>query len=99
MKTIWKYQLALVDGRQARSAPWPFRVIHFAMQRGSPCIWAHVESDHPQQVSRDFYVLGTGHEVPDEAQYYHGTAMHHALQADYVWHLYEHTDASTMYEA
>jgi hypothetical protein len=99
MKTIWKYELALVDGAQEVTAPWPFRVVNFDMQRGVPCVWAHVHSSLGRVVHREFYIVGTGHQLPDGADYYHGTAMHHALQDDFVWHLYEDTTKSDVSDA
>lgn len=38
------------------------------------CVWLEVDTDMPL-IKRHFYVVGTGHQVPEGAGEYHGTAM------------------------
>jgi len=87
-RTVWKFPLAslptkidLADG---------FRPVLFALQGvpGRPWVWIdhHPEARPARPVS--FYVVGTGHPIPDGA--IHAGSL---LDGPFVWHLYyTHSD-------
>ena len=92
MKTIWKFDLAIVEGSQEVQMPKGAKVITAGVQqhmRGGdyPRIWAEVDPDAEME-SRHFEVFGTGWEIPEErgmVRKYITTAI-----ADpFVWHFYE----------
>ena len=37
------------------------------VQRGTPCMWVRLDTDAPK-IRRHFYVVGTGHPMPEGAQ-------------------------------
>jgi hypothetical protein len=84
MRTIWKFPLKLVDGRQPIQMPCDAVLLHVAMQGDSPCIWAMVDPENAR-MPRGFAVVGTGHRIPNGSSYV-GTCQHgDAL----VWHVFE----------
>lgn len=88
---IYKYELELDLGEpQTIQMCWPAGFCHFGMQNGVPCIWATADfAAGKPVVERGFFIVGTGHEIPDPAFFYRGTAMHQQLLGVFVWHLFE----------
>ena len=89
MTTVYKYPLALRDGKQTIAMPSGARVLTVADQRGEPTLWAQVDTDS-QVCSRAFVVVGTGHPISTrygDSLIYVGTAF----CGGFVWHVYEVT--------
>lgn len=82
---VWKYELDLVDEPQLRPMPRGAAIVHVASQADRPCLWASVDPSRTI-VDRWFTVVGTGHPIPDGAEYV-GTAQTHA--GALVWHVHE----------
>jgi len=63
-------------------------ILHFAMQRDTPTIWALVDSENAKE-PRSFKVVGTGKEIKfnTDEYVYLGTAM--TFSHDAVVHLFE----------
>ena len=83
MDRIYKYPLYLAAGIQYVSMPAGAEIVHFAMQRDQPFIWAKV-NPYAAMLQREFWILGTGHDISDNLTYI-GTTQHGA----FVWHLFE----------
>jgi hypothetical protein len=81
MKTIHKYHLPN-DGTLLLTEGHSF--MHFNIQNGLRTIWMEVDLERTTPVEYEFAVIGTGWEVPEDAQYY-GTAF----EGPFVWHLYQ----------
>ena len=58
-------------------------VIFLDMQGRTPCIWAKVDPRNPTE-ERQYYVLGTGWDVPKDAGGHVGS-----LQDGFVYHVFE----------
>ena len=59
------------------------KVILVDMQNEVPTMWVELDPD-AKGVSREFAIIGTGREVPDDAQ--HRGSFQDGV---FVWHLYE----------
>lgn len=81
--TIWKYPLATQSGLQMVSMPRDSVVRRFAVQDGSPCVWAEVDPT-AAQVIQEFVIVGTGHQLPGGLFRYVGSCD----DGPFVWHLY-----------
>jgi len=82
--TIYKYPLVIAD-RQLVSMPVKSMVRAVMMQRGVLCLWAEVDP-LSTVVSHAFYIVGTGHQLPDVPYlYYLGSVIDGSL----VWHVYQ----------
>lgn len=57
---------------------------HFGEQNGKLYLWAEINEDCTPE-RRQFMVIGTGWEVPEDAQYLGSVVS----PSGYVWHLYE----------
>lgn len=88
MKTIHKYQLELA-GNTSIKVPIESRILSVGNQRGNICVWVEVDTISPrtnkEPTSEDvyFWVVGTGHKVPDGLKYV-GTV----IIEPFVWHVY-----------
>lgn len=83
MKTIWKYKLPI---RDLARVPVEFgaKLIHVGLDpAGVPSIWCEVEPSG-KQIVMPFFVLGTGHEIPEAADQHVGSFVDTA----FVWHVY-----------
>jgi hypothetical protein len=79
---IFKYPFE-VAGMFQIPMPKGAEILAVQLQGGQPCIWARVDPKAPR-VLRQFWVLGTGHPMPEDPGDYVGT-----FQMDpFVWHLY-----------
>ena len=86
MKTIYKYQLDLVDKQPIYLPRWA-KFLHIDKQwclngnMDKITLWFEIDTEKCHTAI--FYVVGTGREVPDNAKYL-GTV----IIRDYVWHVY-----------
>jgi len=84
MKTIWKYQIAVM-ARMPKGA----EILTVQMQNEEPCVWAVVEPDAEKE-NRYLEVFGTGQPIHEDVERrYIGTFQ----QPPFVWHLFERLDA------
>ena len=82
MRTIYKYRVD-IGGSTYVSLPSGYFIKHVDMQQDDLCFWAEVDRNEKTE-SVEFRVVGTGHQIPDGAQYV-GTAQ----SPPFVWHLYK----------
>lgn len=75
METIWKFPLEVAD-TQYIEVPRGARFLSVNTQRGTPCIWAQVDTDKPQD-SVLVVIHGTGHNVKKPDMKFVGTFMLH----------------------
>lgn len=65
------------------------KVLHVGHQ-GDPetvCIWAQVRADEPTTMAKTFYVVGTGHDIPEPSRWeFIGTVNLHPIPL--IWHIY-----------
>jgi hypothetical protein len=85
VKTIWKYELELIDTIQILMIPKKSKVLHVGLQNRKPCLWVEVDRS-ADVVSRFFKVYGTGHPIELSNLSYLGTAIDEPLNL--VWHVY-----------
>lgn len=83
MITIHKFPLELKD---VQVIPMAITIPLFKVgldPKGQLCVWARVDTN---SVIRDqtFFIVGTGHPVPDKAYVWVGTVT----QGDFVWHIW-----------
>ena len=83
-RRIWRQTVDLAD-RQTLTAPGLRRVLAVDDQRGVLEAWFEVVPGQPER-SLDLIIVGTGHEIPDDADAYLG----HLVTAGgvFVWHFY-----------
>lgn len=86
MKTIWKYPLDSVFG--ILSMPVGAQILSVANQFSSICLWVLVDTNAPAE-NRRFYVVGTGHPLPEEPTVYRGTAK--VENGHIILHVFEAT--------
>ena len=91
MRTVWKYEMA--GSYRDFEMPVGAEIIHvdqqvkFVNAKESflvPCMWAIVDPDAPREV-REFFLAGTGIELPEHELKYLGTVKDGA----FVWHVFE----------
>lgn len=83
MLTIHKYQLKIDDTLQQLSIPEGGDIVAADIQGDALCLWAQVDTDEEFE-ARFFKVIGTGHVVPEHAEY-----LFTVHQPPFVWHIYE----------
>lgn len=66
MKTIWKYDLELVD-RQTLKLPSGAQILTVQMQGDTPRLWALVDPER-ELAERRISIYGTGNPVPTDQQ-------------------------------
>lgn len=71
MKTIWKFPLELtsVQGIELPQGAW---ILDCQMQNAKPQLWAVVDPNAPKSLARA-YIVGTGHDMPENPGEYIGT--------------------------
>lgn len=86
MKTIWKYELQLID-TQTFDVPEGARFLCVQTQNEKPCMWFEVNhSPAIEQVT--IAIKGTGHFIPDNVvMEYLGSCQ--IADGALVWHVYE----------
>ena len=85
MKTVWKYELDIVDEPQNRPMPHGASLLAVAVQGDRLCVWAEVNPRYKLQ-DRWFVVEGTGHPLRNAADYVGSALM---AGGALVWHVYE----------
>ena len=85
--TIWKYQLE-IDDVVTLHMPLGARILSLQTQDNIPCLWAMVNPTNAKE-RRHFVIVGTGHELPNNAVdgTYIGTTQTH--DGRLVWHVFE----------
>ena len=82
MRTVYKYQLDL--GTTELELPANAEIITVGKEpRGKYSLWAIVDSTAPL-VKKEFIILGTGHEIPNNAWY-----IKSFRDISFVWHVFE----------
>ena len=88
MRTIFKTKLDVCDF-QIVEVPQDFRILHLAMQDGTPCIWYECTSDMPL-AGLKIYCFGTGFNMdgaPGGLEHI-GSVV---IRDGFVWHYYRDT--------
>jgi len=87
MKTIHKYQLNYgITPLELQQGAIP---IHADMQNGVPTIWVEVNGQLTRCVEYSFYLIGTGHLLPESISY--DNPLKHInsfMEGPLVWHVY-----------
>lgn len=90
MKKVFKYDLPVAGGPQDVFMSRTAKILHVGHQ-GDPnsvCIWALVDAYEPAEMAKTFYVVGTGHDIPDAARWTHlATVNYHPVPL--VWHVFQ----------
>lgn len=82
--TVWKDTRPVQDHVVFR-LPYPFRVLHFACQLPRMLtVWGEVDAESTVGVEMEYWVVGTGHPIPEDAVY-----VTTVMDGPYVWHVYE----------
>lgn len=82
-RAVWKWPIAF-GARVNISMPYGAEILTVRLQGGVPSIWALVDPTSPHIVVRTFRIIGTGHDVPNDATY-----VSTWLDGHFVWHLFE----------
>lgn len=85
MRTIWKFSFRLKP-EATFSMPKGAEIIHVAEQHGDVHLWAIVD-DAKTAEERKFFLIGTGHPLPDVKLSHLGTAL--VYHGDLVLHVFE----------
>lgn len=80
-RTIFKFPIELTDRPTIVPAPI-LEILDVEFQGNNLYVWAEVD-DGPSE-NFPFYVIGTGHPIPDEAVDHVGTVHKNG----FVWHIY-----------
>lgn len=67
MKQIWKYSLEMTDIAEV-VMPFGAEVLSAVNQHGILCIWAMVDPNEQNRITRRFRIIGTGHPIEDKEQ-------------------------------
>jgi hypothetical protein len=79
MKTIYKYPIA-----KNQMIPMTAKILRVGLQNGTPFLWAELDPGHTVATPRHFEIFGTGHSIPDKAEYVGGYS-----EQPFEWHVYE----------
>lgn len=63
MKTIWKFELEIVDD-QSIKLPRDSKILAVQTQNDNPCIWVLVNPDNDKEKVH-IRIIGTGHPIED----------------------------------
>ena len=83
MRTIWKYELGILD-EQSINMPCPAKLLKVGEQNGVLCVWMEVDPSNKQETQK-FYIRGTGHELTGQESRFCGTVV---MSYGLVWHVY-----------
>ena len=85
MRTIYKYPIETATADFTLGLPSDAKVLTLQIQNEIPTLW--VELDPKAEAEpRQFQICGTGHRIPDNANYIGTWQEREGL---FVWHLYE----------
>lgn len=73
-RQVWKYQLKIADATDIEM-PKGTDVLAVQVQNNQICLWAAVNDTTAELETRRFYLIGTGHPMPDDAGIYVGTVQ------------------------
>lgn len=82
MSTIWKYTLAITD-YQTIEIPEGFTPLQVSVQGSDLCLWCKVDPK-AKKLPVIFWIVGTGHPIPNEPIEYIGSA----IMNPFVWHVF-----------
>lgn len=85
MRAVLKYTLPTPGKSFSLGVPVSFKPLHVGLQDGYAMVWAEVDRHDLLVKDMNFFAVGTGWQVPDEAQHI-GTIVDAA--AGFVWHYY-----------
>lgn len=85
MRKIFKYPL-VVKGSNHIDMPECAEILCAQIQDNAPYLWALIDSDAPT-ITRRIYIIGTGHETPDNLGRYIGTVQ--MMDGALVWHIFD----------
>jgi len=91
-KTIWKYELQVIDHPQRIDIPLDSKIMTVQSQGESICMWVMVDPDAEKE-TRYFEVFGTGGPIHCDmgvSRQYIGTFQ--LLEGKFVGHLFERTE-------
>jgi hypothetical protein len=89
MNVIWKFPLEFTVHEQLIAMPQGATILTVQMQRGTPCLWATVDSNAPQ-TSRRIAIVGTGLEIKEHsAPIYKYIGTFQMADGAFVWHVFE----------
>lgn len=86
MRTVWKYELSVKDGKQVHEIPRMASLMSIQRQGETIAMWFFVDTEQ-SKVSRAFCVYGTGHEI--DHGYTVPLATVQFLESGLVWHVFE----------
>ena len=84
MKEVWKYKLRSAD-RQTVTMPAAAEILQVDDQFSELVMWALVDRDAQNTVSREIEMFTTGHPMDEAIRIYIGTVLIGSL----VWHVFE----------
>ena len=85
MKTIWKFELEVID-RQLIEMPFGAEILDIQIQQGKPCLWARVDPQAEKE-KRLIITHGTGHPVSSNTGQHIGS---YQMLADHlVFHVFD----------
>jgi hypothetical protein len=83
-REIWKFPLQ-IEHEQCLMMPTNPEYLSAQFQNGQLCVWAMIEPDNLKRQYK-FFIVGTGHKVPDNVGAYIGTVQQ--LPHNLVWHVF-----------
>lgn len=86
MKTIYKYQLNIVDIQQIEIPSGSIILSVGKDPQGKVCAWAKVDTSASIEI-RTLFIVGTGNPAPDDKSVFIGTVT----DGPFVWHIFEST--------
>lgn len=86
MRTIYKYELEIVDS-QTLMLPIAFEVLTVEAQQDRLCLWAMVDPEEKELSPVTIMIKGTGHKITDDewANFYYLKSVH---TPPFVWHIF-----------
>lgn len=86
-QTIHKFPLP-VEGEFSIEMPKFAHILCVQTQRGTPCIWATVDTSQPME-TRIFRIFGTGHPLDENHNSSHYIGTFQLAERYFVGHLFE----------
>lgn len=83
MKTVHKIGLSEIGPSLVR-LPDDYRIVHVGEQGGQVMMWVELDPTAVLVPVRRFQIFGTGHSIPDHAEYVGTTQV-----GPFVWHVYQ----------
>jgi hypothetical protein len=83
MRTIHKYAIPQYAMFQV---PEGFKTVHVDNQYELVTVWIEIDTDVTELVTVEWFIVGTGHIIPDGTEHVGTCLAHHG---EFVWHIYE----------